>query len=187
MILDVMLPKLSGVEVCREDPRAERRPGVMLTARTAEIDRVVGLEAGADDYVSKPFSMAELISRVRAILRRRSLDRDVDASVREVGPLRLDLLRQTLVVDGRLVDVTPSEFRILALLARQPDRAVSRREIVEHLWRSSARRRRADVRRPREEPPPQDRARPRPSGTARDRPRRRLHAPRGDEEIDTSG
>jgi two-component system response regulator RegX3 len=131
-----MLPKLSGLEVCRRIRARSVVPVMMLTARTAEIDRVVGLEAGADDYVSKPFSMAELISRVRAILRRRSLDRDVNGSVREVGPLRLDLLGQTLVVDGRVVDVTPSEFRILALLARQPDRAVSRREIVEHLWRS---------------------------------------------------
>ncbi len=136
VILDVMLPKLSGLEVCRRIRARSVVPVMMLTARTAEIDRVVGLEAGADDYVSKPFSMAELISRVRAILRRRSLDRDVNGSVREVGPLRLDLLGQTLVVDGRVVDVTPSEFRILALLARQPDRAVSRREIVEHLWRS---------------------------------------------------
>jgi two-component system response regulator RegX3 len=137
VILDVMLPKLSGLEVCRRIRTRSVVPVMMLTARTAEVDRVVGLDAGADDYVSKPFSMAELISRVRAILRRRSLDRDVDASVREVGGLRLDLMAQTLVVDGRTVDVTPSEFRILALLAQQPDSAVSRRAIVEHLWRSS--------------------------------------------------
>jgi len=137
VILDVMLPKLSGVEVCRRIRARSVVPVMMLTARTAEVDRVVGLDAGADDYVSKPFSMAELISRVRAILRRRSLDRAGDGSVAEVGTLRLDLTRQTLAVDGRLVELTPSEFRILALLARQPDRAVPRREIVEHLWRSS--------------------------------------------------
>ena len=137
VILDVMLPKLSGLEACRRIRARSVVPVVMLTARTAEVDRVLGLEAGADDYVSKPFSMTELISRVRAILRRRALDRDAVASVRDVGSLRLDLLQQTVEADGRRVDVTPSEFRLLALLAREPERAFSRREIVEHLWRSS--------------------------------------------------
>ena len=137
VILDVMLPKLSGLEACRRIRARSVVPVVMLTARTAEVDRVLGLEAGADDYVSKPFSMTELISRVRAILRRRALDRDAASSVRDVGSLRLDLLQQTVEADGRRVDVTPSEFRLLALLAREPERAFSRREIVEHLWRSS--------------------------------------------------
>ena len=137
VILDVMLPKLSGLEACRRIRARSVVPVVMLTARTAEVDRVLGLEAGADDYVSKPFSMTELISRVRAILRRRALDRDAVSSVRDVGSLRLDLLQQTVEADGRRVDVTPSEFRLLALLAREPERAFSRREIVEHLWRSS--------------------------------------------------
>jgi two-component system response regulator RegX3 len=137
VILDVMLPKLSGVEACRRIRARSAVPVVMLTARTAEVDRVLGLEAGADDYVSKPFSMTELISRVRAILRRRALDRDAASSVRDVGALRLDLVRQTVEADGRRVDVTPSEFRLLALLALEPERAFSRGEIVEHLWRSS--------------------------------------------------
>jgi two-component system response regulator RegX3 len=137
VILDVMLPKLSGLEACRRIRARSVVPVVILTARTAEVDRVLGLEAGADDYVSKPFSMTELISRVRAILRRRALDRDAVSSVRDVGSLRLDLLHQTVEADGRRVDVTPSEFRLLALLALEPERAFSRREIVEHLWRSS--------------------------------------------------
>jgi two-component system response regulator RegX3 len=138
VILDVMLPKLSGVEACRRIRQRSVVPVLMLTARTAEIDRVVGLEAGADDYVSKPFSMPELVSRVRAILRRRSFDRGEDAAMtRDVGGIQLDLNEQTLVVDGRTVDVTPSEFRLLALLAQQPDRAFSRAEIVERLWRST--------------------------------------------------
>jgi DNA-binding response OmpR family regulator len=137
VILDVMLPKLSGLEVCRRIRTRSAVPVLMLTARTAEVDRVLGLEAGADDYVSKPFSMAELISRVRAILRRRALDSDAVASVREVGALRLDLVQQRVEADGRRIDLTPSEFRLLALLAREPERAFSRTEIVEHLWRSA--------------------------------------------------
>jgi two-component system response regulator RegX3 len=137
VILDVMLPKLSGLEACRRIRARSAVPVLMLTARTAEVDRVLGLEAGADDYVSKPFSMTELISRVRAILRRRALDRDAVSSVRAVGALRLDFLHQTVEADGRRVEVTPSEFRILALLALEPERAFSRGEIVEHLWRSS--------------------------------------------------
>ncbi|MFL6035193.1 MAG: response regulator, partial [Gaiellaceae bacterium] len=137
LILDLMLPKLSGVEVCRRVRERSVIPIVMLTARTAEVDRVLGLEAGADDYVAKPFSMAELISRVRAILRRRSLDRQAAGLTRDVGGVRLDLAQQALVVDGRPVDVTSSEFRLLELLGRQPERAFTRKEIVEHLWRSS--------------------------------------------------
>jgi two-component system response regulator RegX3 len=137
IVLDVMLPKLSGVEVCRRIRERSVVPIIMLTARTGEVDRVLGLEAGADDYVPKPFSMPELVSRVRAIVRRRALDRTAAATTREVGGLRLDLIQQTLTLDGRSVDVTPSEFRLLALLAREPERAFSRREIVEHLWRST--------------------------------------------------
>jgi two-component system response regulator RegX3 len=136
LILDLMLPKLSGVEVCRRVRERSIVPIVMLTARTAEVDRVLGLEAGADDYVAKPFSMAELVSRVRAILRRRSLDRQAGGMTREVGGVRLDLAQQALVVDGRPVDVTSSEFRLVELLGREPERAYTRDEIVEHLWRS---------------------------------------------------
>ncbi len=137
LILDVMLPKLSGIEACRRIRERSIVPVVMLTARNAELDRVLGLEAGADDYVPKPFSMAELVSRVRAILRRRTFDRGAAGMAREVGGVQLDLVRQALVVDGREVDVTPSEFRLLELLAREPDRAFTRAEIVEHLWRSA--------------------------------------------------
>jgi len=137
IVLDIMLPKLSGIEVCRRIREHSVVPILMLTARTGEVDRVLGLEAGADDYVVKPFSMPELVSRVRAILRRRHLDSVAAATTREVGELRLDLLQQTLTLEGRQVDVTPAEFRLLALLAREPERAFSRREIVEHLWRST--------------------------------------------------
>jgi two-component system response regulator RegX3 len=137
VILDVMMPGLSGTEVCRRLRATSAVPILMLTARDAEVDRVLGLELGADDYVTKPFSVAELVSRVRAILRRRELDRRGDAAgAVEVGGIRLDLVRHRVVVDGRTLDLTPSEFRILALLASEPDRVFTRRQIMEHLWAS---------------------------------------------------
>jgi two-component system response regulator RegX3 len=107
----------------------------MLTARDSEVDRVVGLEAGADDYVTKPFSMTELVSRVRAILRRRDLDRRGLGAI-TVGGLALDPQRHRVVVDGRPVEMTPSEFVVLALLASAPERVFSRREIMQRLWDS---------------------------------------------------
>jgi DNA-binding response OmpR family regulator len=138
VILDLMLPTLSGTEVCRRLRDASDIPILMLTAKDAEVDRVLGLEAGADDYVTKPFSIAELVSRVRAILRRRELDRGGRGySFRRVGNLSLDLGRHKVALDGREVQLTPSEFRLLALLAEEPERVYSRREIMQHLWESS--------------------------------------------------
>ena len=137
VILDVMLPGLSGVEVCRALRAESDVPILMLTARDAEADRVLGLEIGADDYVTKPFSSAELLSRVRAILRRRELDRaGANGTVRELGGLKLDLGRHELHVDGERVHLTLSEFKVLSLLAAQPDAVVSRRELMQHLWAS---------------------------------------------------
>ena len=137
IVLDLMLPGVSGVEVCRRLRESSDVPVIMLTARDAEVDRVLGLESGADDYVTKPFSIAELVSRVRAILRRRELDRrGVETGRRRIGALDVDLLRHEVVVDGRRVELTPSEFRLLALLAADPGRVFERREIMEHLWRS---------------------------------------------------
>ena len=137
VILDVMLPGISGTEVCRELRGESDVPIVMLTARDAEIDRVLGLELGADDYVTKPFSSAELLSRVRAILRRRELDRANGASaVRTLGGLHLDLVRHEVTVDGEPVRLTLSEFKVLSLLAEQPERVISRRELMQHLWAS---------------------------------------------------
>jgi two-component system response regulator RegX3 len=138
LILDLMLPKLSGVEVCRRLRAESDVPILLLTAKDAEVDRVLGLEAGADDYVTKPFSMAELVSRVRAILRRRQLDRSASGGVvHRVGALTLDLIRYGAQVEGRAVNLTRSEFKLLALLAAEPERVFSRREIMEHLWESS--------------------------------------------------
>jgi two-component system, OmpR family, response regulator RegX3 len=134
VVLDVMLPGLSGVEVCRALRAESDVPILMLTARDAESDRVLGLELGADDYVTKPFSSAELLSRVRAILRRRELDRGT--TVRKLGGLQIDLGRHEVLVDGERVHLTLSEFKVLSLLAAQPESVVSRRELMQHLWAS---------------------------------------------------
>jgi len=134
VVLDVMLPQMSGTDVCRALRAESDVPIVMLTARDAERDRVLGLDVGADDYVTKPFSSAELLSRVRAILRRRELDRG--GVVRELGGLHLDLGRQEVTVDGEAVRLTLSEFKVLSLLAERPERIVSRRELMQHLWAS---------------------------------------------------
>jgi DNA-binding response OmpR family regulator len=135
LVLDLMLPGISGVEVCRRLRSESAIPILMLTARTAEVDRVLGLEAGADDYVLKPFSMPELVSRVRAILRRRELDLgDIQM---KAGGLEVDIRRHTVTADGKPVRLTASEFKLLELLAREPERVFSRRELMEHLWNSS--------------------------------------------------
>jgi DNA-binding response OmpR family regulator len=137
VILDVMLPGLSGTDVCRALRAESDVPIVMLTARDAEIDRVLGLELGADDYVTKPFSTAELLSRVRAILRRRELDRATGGvTQRKLGGLQIDLGRHEVTVDGDRVHLTLSEFKVLSLLAEQPERVISRRELMQHLWAS---------------------------------------------------
>jgi two-component system response regulator RegX3 len=137
VILDVMLPGLSGTDVCRALREESDVPILMLTARDAESDRVLGLELGADDYVTKPFSSAELLSRVRAILRRRELDRAGGGStVRRLGGLEIDLGRSEVHVEGERVHLTLSEFKVLSLLAERPEAVVSRRELMQHLWAS---------------------------------------------------
>jgi DNA-binding response OmpR family regulator len=133
IVLDVMLPGLSGREVCRQLRAESDVPILMLSARGGEVDRVLGLELGADDYVTKPFSLAELVSRVRALLRRRELDRVRHDAVR-VGDLEFDLAAHDVRIDGDRVHLTPSEFRLVALLASDPGRAFSREELVRHLW-----------------------------------------------------
>ena len=137
MVLDLMLPGMSGSEVCRRVRAESAVPIVMLTARGAELDRVLGLEIGADDYVTKPFSMAELIGRIRAILRRRELDRSGRGEALRIGSLELDPRRHEARIDGEHKRLTPSEFKLLLLLAEEPERVFSRREIMQHLWDSS--------------------------------------------------
>ena len=138
VVLDVMMPKLAGTEVCRRVRAESIVPIVMLTAKDAEVDRVLGLELGADDYVVKPFSTRELVSRIRAVLRRRDLERAAAGSetVLRVGDLIVDLAAHTVTVEGKPVRVTPSEFKVLALLAQDPGRVLSRWQIMEALWQA---------------------------------------------------
>jgi DNA-binding response OmpR family regulator len=141
VVLDWMLPRLDGLEVCRRVRRESIVPILMLTARSEEIDRVLGLEVGADDYLTKPFSIRELLARVRAILRRVELMRAEGGGSEEdappalsAGPLRVDLGQHAASLDGRAVELTPKEFDLLVLLLRHPGRAFSRDYLIEKVW-----------------------------------------------------
>jgi DNA-binding response OmpR family regulator len=136
MVLDLLLPGTQGMEVCRTLRSESDLPIVMLTARESEADRVGGLEVGADDYVTKPFSVAELVSRVRALLRRRELDRNRSPAVQQVGGLHVDVTRHSASIDGKPLPLTRSEFRLVTLLASEPGRVFTRDELVRHLWQS---------------------------------------------------
>ena len=134
LVLDLMLPGLSGTEVCRRLREESAVPILMLTAKDAETDRVLGLEVGADDYVTKPFSMAEVVARVRALLRRRDLDASGPGAKLAVGDLVIDLVGHEASVAGKRVQLTRFELKLLALLASDPGRVFSRREIMRHVW-----------------------------------------------------
>jgi DNA-binding response OmpR family regulator len=135
VILDLMLPDLDGVEVCRR-LRAEGigTPVLMLTARGTVEDRVAGLNAGADDYLVKPFAMAELLARVNALLRRRDRPAEIP-TVLEVADLTLDLLRREVRRAGKVIELTPKEFALLEYLMRNSEAALSRTQIIDHVWR----------------------------------------------------
>ncbi len=138
LICDVMLPGMLGTDVCRILRAETPLPIILLTAKDSETDRVLGLELGADDYVTKPFSAAELLSRVRALLRRRELDRSQgEGASTVVGGLRIDFVRHEVEVDGKPAALTPSEFKLLAMLAAEPERVFSRTQIMESLWAST--------------------------------------------------
>jgi two-component system response regulator RegX3 len=134
VVLDIMMPRLSGTEVCKRLRAESIVPIIMLTAKDAEVDRVLGLELGADDYVTKPFSSRELASRIRAVLRRVDLERSAGTSSVEAGDVRIDLASHRVTVAGEEVRLTPSEFKVLALLAAEPNRVFSRWQIMERLW-----------------------------------------------------
>jgi two-component system, OmpR family, alkaline phosphatase synthesis response regulator PhoP len=131
MVLDLGLPGRDGLDVAREIRRTSNVPIIMLTARGDEADRVAGLELGADDYVVKPFSPKELVARVRALLRRSDAATDTGAEVLRVADVEVDVPRMRVSVGGRPVDVTPTEFELLATLARRPGRVFTRGQLLD--------------------------------------------------------
>ncbi|MFL5898847.1 MAG: response regulator [Solirubrobacterales bacterium] len=139
VILDLMLPHISGVEVCRQLRSRSQVPIIMLTAKGSETDKVAGLEVGADDYITKPFSMREFRSRVKAALRRsRMVERAAaEGGAIETGELVIDFDRRTVTLDGEEIRVTYVEFEILGALARSPGRVLTRETLLEHVWGDS--------------------------------------------------
>lgn len=134
VILDLMLPVMDGLQVCRQlrsDPRTKNTRILMLTAKGDETDEIVGFNLGADDYVAKPFRIKPLIERVKALLRRPRVATEDDAKVIEIGTLRVDRIRHAAVLDGTDLLLTPTEFRLLWTLARQPGRTFTRNELLD--------------------------------------------------------
>ena len=139
VLLDVMLPSLSGIDVCREIRSKSRTPIIMVTAKTSEIDKVVGLELGADDYVTKPYSLRELVARMRAVLRRapRQADEVGNGAALEVGEVRLDPERHEVTVRGEQVALPLKEFDLLELLMDNAGRVLTRDLLIDRVWGSN--------------------------------------------------
>jgi two-component system, OmpR family, response regulator RegX3 len=137
VLLDLMLPGLSGLEVCRQLRQRSEVPVIMLTAKDAEVDKVVGLEIGADDYVTKPFSARELVARIRAVLRRRGAEPDdLVTSVLESGPVRMDVDRHVVSVNSDTVPMPLKEFELLEFLLRNAGRVLTRGQLIDRIWGS---------------------------------------------------
>jgi DNA-binding response OmpR family regulator len=142
VVLDLMLPKVDGLEVCRQLRSRSAVPIIMLTAKTEEIDKVVGLELGADDYLTKPFSLREFSSRIKAALRRAEMTRAAEVSLDEppleVGELRMDFAKRSVRIRGQEAELTFVEFEILSALARAPGRVFTRDMLLARIWGDSA-------------------------------------------------
>lgn len=134
VLLDLMLPGLPGTEVCRELRTRSSVPIIMLTAKDSEVDIVVGLELGADDYVTKPYSTRELLARIRAVLRRRVETEDDDEAILEAGSVRMDVERHTVTVDGVTTAMPLKEFELLELLLRNSGRVLTRGQLIDRVW-----------------------------------------------------
>ncbi|MDA0634076.1 response regulator transcription factor [Nonomuraea sp. MCN248] len=135
VLLDLMLPGLPGTEVCRSLRQRSKVPVIMLTAKDSEIDKVVGLELGADDYVTKPFSSRELVARIRAVLRRRGdVGEEPETAVLTVGPVRMDVDRHVVAVRGEPVQFPLKEFELLEVLLRNAGRVLTRSQLIDRVW-----------------------------------------------------
>ena len=134
VLLDLMLPGLSGTEVCRALRQRSRVPIIIVTARDSEVDKVVGLELGADDYVTKPFSSRELVARIRAVLRRGMDADDLVGSIVESGPVRMDVDRHVVTVRGGQVQLPLKEFELLEVLLRNSGRVLTRMQLIDRVW-----------------------------------------------------
>jgi len=136
VLLDLMLPGLPGTEVCRQLRTRSNVPVIMLTAKDGEIDKVVGLELGADDYVTKPYSSRELVARVRAVLRRGTEPETPVPVAVEAGPVRMDVERHVVTVNSRRVDMPKKEFELLEILLRNAGRVLTRMQLIDRVWGS---------------------------------------------------
>lgn len=136
ILLDLMLPGLSGTEVCRQIRARSSVPIIMLTAKDSEVDKVVGLELGADDYVTKPFSSRELLARVRAVLRRQGETDESTAGIIEAGPVRMDVERHVVMVRGQVVPMPLKEFDLLRMLVGNAGRVMTRAQLIDRIWGS---------------------------------------------------
>jgi two-component system response regulator RegX3 len=136
VLLDLMLPGLPGTEVCRQIRQRSNVPVIMLTAKDSEVDKVVGLELGADDYVTKPFSSRELVARIRAVLRRQGEPDTLTVSTVEAGPVRLDAERHVVTVNSTPVQLPLKEFELLEFLLRNSGRVLTRMQLIDRIWGS---------------------------------------------------
>ena len=136
VLLDLMLPGISGTEVCRTLRQRSTVPIIMVTAKDGEVDKVVGLELGADDYVTKPFSSRELVARIRAVLRRRGEPEEMLPNILEAGPVRIDVDRHVVAVRGETIAMPLKEFDLLELLVRNAGRVLTRGQIIDRVWGS---------------------------------------------------
>lgn len=136
VLLDLMLPGMAGTEVCRNLRQRSAVPIIMVTAKDGEVDKVVGLELGADDYVTKPFSSRELVARIRAVLRRGGEPEDLTPSVVEAGPVRIDVDRHLVSVRGEVVPMPLKEFDLLEFLVRNAGRVLTRGQLIDRVWGS---------------------------------------------------
>jgi two-component system response regulator RegX3 len=136
ILLDLMIPVISGIEVCRTIRTASQVPIIMLTAKDAEIDKVVGLELGADDYVTKPYSSRELIARIKAVLRRGVIDEvlEGESGVHSVGGIKLDIGKHQVTINGQVVSLPLKEFELLEFLMRNAGRVLTRSQLIDRVW-----------------------------------------------------